>query len=47
MSQSEIDALLNALSTGEVDVEEIKEVDNSKKTRKYDFKNPNNLSTEF
>lgn len=46
MSQSEIDALLNALSTGEVDVEEIKEVDNSKKTRKYDFKNPQKISKE-
>jgi flagellar motor switch protein FliM len=46
MSQSEIDALLNALSTGEVDVEEIKEVDNSKKIRKYDFKNPQKISKE-
>lgn len=46
MSQSEIDALLNALSTGEVDVEEIKEVDNTKKTKKYDFRNPQKISKE-
>ncbi len=46
MSQSEIDALLNALSSGEVDVEEIQEVDNSKKTKKYDFKNPQKISKD-
>lgn len=46
LSQSEIDALLNALSTGEVDVEEIQEIDNSKKTRKYDFRNPQKISKE-
>lgn len=46
LSQSEIDALLNALSTGEVDVEEIQETDNSKKARKYDFKNPQKISKE-
>lgn len=46
MSQSEIDALLNALSTGEVDVEEIKDVDNNKKTKKYDFRNPQKISKD-
>lgn len=46
LSQNEIDALLNALSSGEVDVEEIQEVDNSKKTRKYDFRNPQKISKE-
>ncbi len=46
LSQSEIDALLNALSTGEVDVEEIQEIDNSKKTKKYDFRNPQKISKE-
>jgi len=46
MSQSEIDALLNALSSGEVDVEEIQEVDNSKKIKKYDFRNPQKISKE-
>lgn len=46
MSQSEIDALLNALSSGEVDVEEIQEVDSSKKIKKYDFRNPQKISKE-
>ncbi|MBU5426540.1 flagellar motor switch protein FliM [Tissierella pigra] len=46
LSQSEIDALLNALSTGEVDVKEIQEVDNTKKLKKYDFKNPQKISKE-
>lgn len=46
MSQNEIDALLNALSSGEVDVDEIQEVDNSKKTKKYDFRNPQKISKE-
>lgn len=46
MSQNEIDALLNALSSGEVDVDEIQEVDSSKKTRKYDFRNPQKISKE-
>lgn len=46
MSQSEIDALLNALSSGEVDVEEIQEVDISKKIKKYDFKNPQKISKD-
>lgn len=46
LSQSEIDALLNALSSGEVDVKEIQEVDNTKKAKKYDFKNPQKISKE-
>jgi flagellar motor switch protein FliM len=46
MSQNEIDALLNALSSGEVDVDEIQEVDNSKKTKKYDFRNPQKISKD-
>lgn len=46
LSQSEIDALLNALSSGEVDVEEIQEVDNSKKTKKYDFRNPQKIAKD-
>ncbi len=40
LSQNEIDALLNALTSGEVDVEEIQEVDSASKIRKYDFRNP-------
>ena len=37
LSQSEIDALLNALQTGEVDAESIKQQKNEKKIRIYDF----------
>lgn len=45
LSQNEIDALLNALSTGELDVEEIK--DNGKKQVKdYDFARPSKFSKE-
>lgn len=46
MSQSEIDALLNALDSGELDVEEIQEIDDSKKVKKYDFRNPQKMSKE-
>ncbi len=46
MSQSEIDALLNALNTGELDVEEIQEEDENKKIRKYDFRNPQKISKD-
>ena len=46
MSQNEIDALLNALNSGEVDVDEIQEEDIAKKTKKYDFKNPQKISKE-
>ena len=40
LSQNEIDALLNALSTGEVDAQEMKDDTMEKKVKKYDFKNP-------
>ncbi|GFN36418.1 flagellar motor switch protein FliM [Tepidimicrobium xylanilyticum] len=46
LSQSEIDALLHALSSGEVDVQDIKEVESSKKIRKYDFKNPQKIAKD-
>ena len=46
LSQSEIDALLNALKTGELDVEEIQEEDENKKIKKYDFKNPQKISKD-
>lgn len=46
LSQSEIDALLQALSSGEVDVQEIKEVEESKKVKKYDFKNPQKIAKD-
>ncbi|MFD1990912.1 flagellar motor switch protein FliM [Paenibacillus nicotianae] len=38
LSQNEIDALLAALSSGEMDAEELKKEDTQKKVRAYDFK---------
>ncbi|PYZ93137.1 flagellar motor switch protein FliM [Salipaludibacillus keqinensis] len=38
LSQGEIDALLSAISTGEMDAEELKKEDTKKKIRSYDFK---------
>jgi len=38
LSQHEIDALLAALSSGEMDAEELKKEENQKKIRSYDFK---------
>ncbi|CAM3071463.1 flagellar motor switch protein FliM [Sporolactobacillus spathodeae] len=38
LSQSEIDALLSALSTGEMSADELKKEDNKPKVRTYDFK---------
>lgn len=38
LSQSEIDALLSAISTGEMDAEELKKVEVEKKVKVYDFK---------
>lgn len=46
MSQNEIDALLNALSSGELDVEEIKDEKQDKKIRIYDFKSPKKLAKD-
>lgn len=46
LSQSEIDALLNALNTGEVDVEEIKEDKTESRAKKYDFKSPKKLAKD-
>ncbi|MCC5909806.1 MAG: flagellar motor switch protein FliM [Clostridiaceae bacterium] len=46
LSQNEIDALLQALSTGEVDVEEIKEEKQEKKVKPYDFKSPKKLAKD-
>ena len=45
LSQQEIDALLNALSTGEIDPETIEEETN--KVRSYDFRRPIKLSKEY
>lgn len=38
MSQNEIDALLAALSSGEMDAEELKKEESTKRVRSYDFK---------
>ncbi len=46
MSQNEIDDLLSALSSGEVDVKEIEEKQNKKKVKKYDFRRPDKFSKE-
>ena len=44
LSQSEIDALLSALSTGNVEVEQLKE--DKHKVKKYDFKSPQKFSKD-
>lgn len=46
MSQNEIDDLLKALSTGEVNADEIKEEKQEKKVRLYDFKSPKKLAKD-
>ncbi len=46
LSQAEIDALLNALSDGQVDAEEIKTTKTQKRVRVYDFKRPNKFSKD-
>jgi len=46
LSQSEIDALLSALQSGEVDVEAIKSEESTKKVRVYDFRRPNKFSKD-
>ncbi|MDD6290321.1 MAG: flagellar motor switch protein FliM [Lachnospiraceae bacterium] len=45
LSQNEIDSLLAALSTGELDVEEIKD-NNEKQVKNYDFARPSKFSKE-
>ena len=45
LSQNEIDALLNALSSGELDVDEIKE-NGEKQEKDYDFARPSKFSKE-
>ncbi|NMA86366.1 MAG: flagellar motor switch protein FliM [Tissierellia bacterium] len=46
LSQNEIDALLNALTSGEVDVQEIQDVDESERIKKYDFRNPQKIAKD-
>ncbi len=45
LSQNEIDSLLAALSTGELDVERMQE-DSAKQAKNYDFKRPAKFSKE-
>ncbi len=46
LSQSEIDSLLSALQSGEVDVETIRKDEDNKKIRVYDFRRPSKFSKE-
>lgn len=46
LSQSEIDALLSALSKGTVNAEELKEEQRQKKIKVYDFRRPNKFSKD-
>lgn len=46
LSQGEIDALLNALNTGEIDVKEIEDEKEERKIRLYDFKIPNKFAKD-
>lgn len=46
LSQNEIDALLNALSTGEVKIEELKDTPKNIDYKLYDFRRPNKFSKE-
>lgn len=47
LSQQEIDALLNALNTGELDPDSIKEEEEKDKIKPYDFRRPIKLSKEY
>lgn len=46
LSQSEIDALLAALASGQVTAEDVKQEDLTRKIRVYDFKRPNKFSKD-
>lgn len=46
LSQSEIDLLLNALTTGEIDTEEIRREAEQVKAKVYDFRRPNKFSKD-
>ena len=47
LSQQEIDSLLNALTSGEIDPASIKEEEERNKVRSYDFRRPIKLSKEY
>lgn len=46
LDQNEIDSLLSALSSGDVDVEEMKKEEEEKSIKPYDFRRPDKLSKE-
>ena len=46
LSQQEIDELLNALNTGELNINEIKDETQEKKVRVYDFRRPNKFAKD-
>jgi len=46
LSQKEIDSLLNAWTSGEIDVSEIQETPKDKKVRSYDFRRPHKFSKD-
>jgi flagellar motor switch protein FliM len=46
LSQNEIDALLAALSSGELGIEEQQAIEEKHRVKKYDFKRPNKFSKE-
>ncbi len=46
LSQNEIDSLLNALNTGELDVEEFKSSQTAKQVKEYDFARPSKFAKE-
>ncbi len=47
LSQQEIDSLLSALDTGEIDAEDLKDEEEEAKVRIYDFRRPIKLSKEY
>jgi len=47
LSQQEIDSLLNALNTGEINADAMKEEEEKNKVKSYDFKRPIKLSKEY
>ena len=46
LSQSEIDSLLSALSSGSIDANELKQEQTKKKVKVYDFRRPNKFSKD-
>lgn len=46
LSQAEIDALLSSISTGEVDLEEVKHKEEERKVKIYDFRRPDKFSKD-